>query len=100
MLRKLRPLFPYFRRYRWKLILGALCVFGTQRIWVQFPKVLEGATNTISRHGVGKPLWVFALLLIAIAAGKGIFQFLTRWIMIGVSRDIEYDLRNDMFRRL
>ena len=39
-------------------------------------------------------------LLMAIAISKGIFQFLTRWIVIGVSRDIEFDLRNDLFARL
>jgi ATP-binding cassette subfamily B multidrug efflux pump len=100
MLIKLRPLFPYFKKYRWSLILGALCVFGTNGIWVQFPKVIERATNTIARGGAQRKLWIYALLLIAIAAGKGIFQFLTRWIMIGVSRDIEFDLRNDMFRHL
>src|SRR5262249_48380087 len=31
---------------------------------------------------------------------KGIFQFLTRWVVIGVSRDIEFDLRNDLFEKL
>ena len=31
---------------------------------------------------------------------KGIFQFLTRWVVIGISRDIEFDLRNDLFARL
>ncbi len=31
---------------------------------------------------------------------KGIFQFLTRWIVIGISRDIEFDLRNDLFAHL
>ncbi len=35
-----------------------------------------------------------------IALGKGIFQFLTRWIVIGISRDIEFDLRNDLFSHL
>src|SRR5206468_12145497 len=39
-------------------------------------------------------------VLLAIAAIKGIFQFLTRWIVIGVSRDIEFDLRNDLFQKL
>ena len=39
-------------------------------------------------------------MLLGIAVAKGIFQFLTRWIVIGVSRDIEFDLRNDLFRRL
>ncbi len=45
-------------------------------------------------------LLVYAGLLLAIAVTKGIFQFLTRWIVIGVSRDIEFDLRNDLFARL
>jgi len=37
---------------------------------------------------------------LAVAGAKGIFQFLTRWIVIGVSREIEFDLRNDLFRHL
>ncbi|MGB9203595.1 MAG: ABC transporter ATP-binding protein, partial [Terriglobales bacterium] len=41
-----------------------------------------------------------ALLVIAIALIKGIFQFLTRWVVIGISRDIEFDLRNDLFKHL
>src|SRR5204863_4433947 len=45
-------------------------------------------------------LLLYAGILLAIAVTKGIFQFLTRWIVIGVSRDIEYDLRNDLFARL
>jgi ATP-binding cassette subfamily B protein len=43
---------------------------------------------------------LYAALLLAIAVTKGIFQFLTRWIVIGISRDIEFDLRNDLFARL
>jgi ATP-binding cassette, subfamily B, multidrug efflux pump len=39
-------------------------------------------------------------LILAVAAIKAIFQFLTRWIVIGVSREIEFDLRNDLFRHL
>jgi ATP-binding cassette subfamily B protein len=38
--------------------------------------------------------------MLALAFSKGIFQFLTRWLVIGVSREIEYDLRNDLFRHL
>jgi ATP-binding cassette subfamily B protein len=45
-------------------------------------------------------LLIYSLLLLAVAFSKGIFQFLTRWLVIGVSRDIEYDLRNDLFRHL
>ena len=35
-----------------------------------------------------------------ISAAKGVFLFLTRWIIIGISREIEFDLRNDLFRHL
>src|SRR5205823_7041036 len=42
----------------------------------------------------------FALLLIAVALVRGIFQFWMRVILIGMSRDVEYDLRNDMFAHL
>src|SRR5207342_2001578 len=45
-------------------------------------------------------LLVYSLQLLGVAAIKGVFQFLTRWIMIGISREIEFDLRNDLFRHL
>jgi ATP-binding cassette subfamily B protein len=45
-------------------------------------------------------LRLYALKLLAIVLLKGIFQFLTRWIVIGISRDIEFDLRNDLFGHL
>src|SRR5438270_13144140 len=50
----------------------------------------------VTRH----KLATYALLLLAVAATKGIFQFLTRWVVIGVSREIEFDLRNDLFKHL
>jgi len=39
-------------------------------------------------------------LLILISLVKGVFLYSQRWILIGISRDIEYDLRNDLFRKL
>jgi ATP-binding cassette subfamily B protein len=41
-----------------------------------------------------------AAILVGLSAASGIFLFLTRWIMIGISREIEFDLRNDLFRHL
>jgi ATP-binding cassette subfamily B protein len=45
-------------------------------------------------------LLLYALLILAVAFSKGIFQYLTRWVVIGVSREIEFDLRNDLFAHL
>jgi ATP-binding cassette, subfamily B, multidrug efflux pump len=98
--KSLRPLLPYLKRYRWGYIAGTLCVFLTNGIWILFPLVLGKAADDLHRGVSRHKLFLYATLLIAIAVGKGIFQFLTRWIVIGVSRDIEFDLRNDLFQKL
>ncbi len=96
--KSLRPLLPYIKRYRWSYALGTLCVLLTNGIWILFPLVLGRAADDlyegVSRH----KLLVYAGVLLAIATTKGIFQFLTRWIVIGISRDVEFDLRNDLVR--
>ncbi|MDR3682270.1 MAG: ABC transporter transmembrane domain-containing protein, partial [Geothrix sp.] len=43
---------------------------------------------------------MFAGLLVAISLTKGIFLYAQRWILIGISREIEFDIRNDLFRHL
>src|SRR6202007_3046487 len=48
----------------------------------------------------GRTLVIYCLIAIVIVALKGIFSFWSRWILIGLSRDIEYDLRNDLLDRL
>src|SRR6202046_2787825 len=96
----LRPLLPYLKRYRWSYAAGAVCVFLTNGIWILFPLVIGRAADDLHQGVTRHKLLVYAGLLLAIAVTKGIFQFLTRWIVIGVSRDIEFDLRNDLFARL
>ena len=106
MLKHLRPLFPYLRKYRGTLLLGSICVLLTNGIAVLFPQVILRATDALNAmdrrdpEAIRHQLLIYALLLLAVALSKGIFQFLTRWLVIGVSRDIEYDLRNDLFRHL
>jgi ATP-binding cassette subfamily B protein len=96
--KSLRPLLPYLKRYRWGYAAGTACVFLTNGILVLLPLVIGRAFDDLL-HG-GHKLLLYAGLLLAIAVSKGIFQFLTRWIVIGISRDIEFDLRNDLFERL
>ena len=98
--KNLRPLVPYLKRYRRGLIWGSLCVLFTNAIAVQFPQVLRHATNDLHAGVTTQKLLKYALAVIAVFVAKGIFQFLTRWIVIGISRDIEFDLRNDLFAHL
>jgi ATP-binding cassette, subfamily B, multidrug efflux pump len=69
-------------------------------IAVLFPQVIRGAVDVMKLGVTRDNLRVFALLIVAVMLAKGIFQYLTRKVMIGVSRDIEFDLRNDLFRHL
>ncbi len=98
--KNLRPLVPYLKRYRSGLIWGGICVLFNNGVWILFPQVIRRAVNELN-HGVTRQkLLTYALLILAIALMKGVFQFLTRWVVIGISRDIEFDLRNDLFAHL
>jgi ATP-binding cassette subfamily B protein len=99
--KSLRPLYPYMKKYRRGFAVGTICVFLLNGIAVQFPQVILHALDYLKNGGRStRQLGLYALLLVAIATSKGVFQFLTRWIVIGISRDIEFDLRNDMFQHL
>jgi ATP-binding cassette subfamily B multidrug efflux pump len=100
MLRDLRPLFAYMRRYKWGYLWGSLCVVGTNGVYVLFPRVLGKAIDGL-RSGIShRHLLLFVGALVAIGLVRGVFLYGQRWILIGISRDIELDLRNDLFRHL
>ena len=100
MFRDLRPLFGYMRRYRWGYLWGTLSCIATNAVWVLFPKVLQSAIDELI-HGVTRErILLLAGMLVAIALVKAIFLYAQRWILIGISREIEFDLRNDLFRQL
>jgi ATP-binding cassette subfamily B protein len=99
--KSLRPLYPYLKKYRAGFAQGGLCVLLLNGIWVLFPQVIQRGVDYLKGGGRStRQLAFYALLLVAIALTKGVFQFLTRWIVIGISREIEFDLRNDLFERL
>jgi ATP-binding cassette subfamily B protein len=118
MLRDLAPLFVYMRRYRWGYLWGTLSCICTNTIWVLFPqvirmtvdgiggkwviypKVLRWAVDALSHGDTRAKILIFAGLLVAIAMVKGVFLYSQRWILIGISREIEFDLRNDLFKKL
>src|ERR1700737_2314155 len=98
--KSLRPLFPYLKKYRGSYLIGTICVFCNNGVWILFPLVLRRAVDDLRLGVTREKLLTYSLLLMAVAAVKGIFQFLTRWILIGISREIEFDLRNDLFHHL
>ncbi|MGB7266029.1 MAG: ABC transporter ATP-binding protein [Terracidiphilus sp.] len=100
MLGDLAPLYSYMRRYRWGYIRGTLACVATNIVAVQFPRVLGMAVDKIEKGTTRELILIFALILVGISLVKGIFLYAQRWILIGISREIEFDLRNDLFTKL
>lgn len=100
MFSRLRPLFPYLRRYWRNLLAGglALIVYNTSKAMI--PLLIGGAMNDIQRNLSASRVEHAALRLVSIAGLAAIALYLTRRIIIGASREIEFDLRNDIFSHL
>jgi ATP-binding cassette subfamily B protein len=96
----LRPLLPYLKRYRWGFALGILCILLSNGAWVLLPQVIGHAIQDLSTGVTSSKLLHFSWQMLEVSAVRAIFLFLTRWIVIGISRDIEFDLRNDLFAHL
>jgi ATP-binding cassette subfamily B protein len=95
-----RRLFPYVRRYQRQFSFGLLCVLLTTSIQLLPPWVLKFAVDDLTAGVTREKLVRYAALIVAIALVGAIFRFLMRRILIGASREIEYDIRNDFFARL
>jgi ATP-binding cassette subfamily B multidrug efflux pump len=100
MFRNLKPLLPYMRRYWRGYLWGCLCTVAANAIWVQFPRVIGVAIGDLTVRITWGKIFGYAGLVMAVTIAHGILLFLMRWIIIGISRDIEFDLRNDLFRQL
>jgi ATP-binding cassette, subfamily B, multidrug efflux pump len=98
--KSLRPLLPYLKRYRWGLVAGTFCILFSNGAWILLPKVIGNAAESLEADVTRHKLLIFAVEVLIVAAVRGVFLFLTRWIVIGISRDIEFDLRNDLFAHL
>ncbi|MBS1805890.1 MAG: ABC transporter ATP-binding protein [Acidobacteria bacterium] len=100
MLRDLRPLFGYMRRYRWGYIWGTLACIATNIAAVQGPQILKKAIDELERGVSRERIVLLACIFVGIYLIKGVFLYAQRWILIGISREIEFDLRNDLFLQL
>src|SRR5229473_1330251 len=120
----LQGLVPYIARYKGRFTLGMVVLGAMGVVGNVLPLIVGSIVDSLS--GLAQPmahltgpyrlllrfllpsyqpssphtLLVFCLALVIVVMLKGVLSFWTRWILIGVSRDIEYDLRNDLLAKL
>ena len=95
-----RRLLPFLARYRLKLSVGLLFVVITTAIQLLPPWVLKYAVDDLTAGVTVAKLIRYALIVLGLACVGAVFRFLMRRVIIGASRDIEYDIRNAFFARL
>jgi len=100
MLDKLKPLTPYLRRYWKRLAWGGISTILYNVIKVLIPLVIGNAIDDMRRGLTQEKVVRDSLILLLIAALSAIFLYITRQVIIGASREIEFDLRNDIFANL
>jgi ATP-binding cassette subfamily B multidrug efflux pump len=96
----IRPLYPYMRRYKRDFFWGGLSIILSNAIAVLFPLVVALVIDGLNTGVTRRKVLIYSGMLLSVTVGKGIFLFLSRFILIGISRDIEFDLRNDLFTQL
>src|SRR3954454_16622719 len=95
-----RRLLPYVNRYRRAFAIGLACVLSTTAFQLLSPWILKYAIDDLNVGVTRQKLALYAGLLLGVSLLRGVFLFLMRRIIIGASRDIEFDIRNDFFARL
>src|SRR5579864_3304200 len=91
---------PYLWRYRRGLAFGMGALLIKDLLQAALPFVIRSGVDSLTRGFRIGLVFQLAALLVGLSLIKGIFQYWMRVILIGISRDVEYDLRNDLFSHL
>lgn len=115
-MKHLRAVNRYFIKYKWHFLLGVLFVTLSNIFSVLSPQVIRNAIDLVveniqlykSLNGfsiqdslqqvLSSGLIVFAIVYIALSLLKGLFMFLMRQTLIIMSRHIEYDQKNELYK--
>jgi len=90
----------YFRPYKLSLTIGIACILAGVCFNLYIPLIVGQAVDANWKVVTWSMLTISAAKVLAASLVSGIFLFLQRWILIGISRNIEYDLRRDFYARL
>jgi ATP-binding cassette subfamily B protein len=100
MLRSLARLVPYLRRVQRSFVAGLACILAATTISLIAPWVLKYVIDGLSQGISRTQLAWYAAATLGLAVADGGFRYLMRKLLIGASRQVEYDLRNAFFAHL
>jgi ATP-binding cassette, subfamily B, multidrug efflux pump len=95
----MKRLWFYIRRYRAWYALGVICTLSFAILQMILPVLMRDAVNAVQRGHLNR-LVHYAGLMIGLAATMGVARAVSRVIIFNTGRDVEYDLRQDLFAHL
>jgi ATP-binding cassette, subfamily B, multidrug efflux pump len=98
----MRRLWSYLAPHRGRYAFGGLCLFVTASLAMFIPVLLKEAVDAIAHPRPDEPspvTWI-VLGIFAIALVQAVTRTFSRFVIFNVGRDVEYDIRNDLFRHL
>jgi ATP-binding cassette subfamily B protein len=96
--RGLFPAFRYLGRHKSKVALAMFCILAANVAALLAPYVLRLAIDAINEGTTSGQLALYGVFLLGAAIVEGFFRFYSRYLGAATSRDVEYELRNDLFQ--
>src|SRR5689334_11418175 len=96
----LRNFACYFGKYKLQLTIGIACIFASVVVGLFIPLIVGRAVDTNWHQVDWTRLTIAAAKVLAASLVSGVFLFLQRRILIGMSRNVEYDLREEFYGHL
>lgn len=96
----MRRLLGYLLRYRWRYGAGAACLLITASLAMAVPYLLKHAIDAIGQGAPAAQVTGYACWIVVIAIVQAVVRTCSRVLIFNVGRDVEYDLRNDLFAHL
>ncbi len=90
----------YFEPHKKPLVLGTLCILASVVLGLMVPLLVGNAVDDLRTGVTWEKLTRYALYILGVSVVSGVFLFLQRRILIGMSRHVEYDLRHDFYAHL
>jgi ATP-binding cassette subfamily B multidrug efflux pump len=99
-IKELFTLKKYLRKHSSGILFGFIFVCLTNGFSLLIPWIFKYAIDGFKAGITHNKLLQYALLLLLVTCIQGVFRFFMRMKLIGISREIEYELGNDFFRHL
>ena len=93
-------LWHYLGRYWRRYLIGGLCLLGTATLVMWIPWWTREVVRIIEQGGSMRDVTYYAVLIVVAALLQGVVRTFSRALIFNAGRDVEYDLRNDLFAHL